>query len=261
MDKFKERMSGGVCVIFAGSLGTNEDTRVRLMIGDRSTQPPFWWTGKLESNVLGPGDDLVPGFSGNPRDIWRPGTEHLLALDLDAEFAASHLKLAGYPATLRRTSECLIGTVPPFLSPVLANAWFPDEAEGDSLLNDFPRTMLIISSVGPVEMTLTDPKGRQLGYVAGNPEPISEVPNGTYAPDDSGVNYLIVAFPFGGEYTIKVTGVGDGDFIVLGSSYNADSVTDILDIRGRATAGSIATQQVEVAGESETFVYLPVIRR
>jgi PKD repeat protein len=281
------RLGNNLCVIFAGDTSGNpapvdqnekdeiNDTRVQMEVRAPRDRAPYWWTGSHKSNRFAPGDTLVPGYSGNPKDILGE-MYYLDAFDLDVQpdmpGPAEHLKLVSYSATHKRIAQCLIGTSPtgPISPETQETSETPEiQFAGLSTLSGItlasapaePETMeelfergLLISANGPVELTLTDPQGRRTGFDPTSPDALREIPLSTYTFDaDLNLTYIDLLLPALGDYTLTVTGTGAGDYWVLASYNDSSGLVGLLYTDGSATTSMrdthtliIPTQAIDV---------------
>jgi PKD repeat protein len=74
---------------------------------------------------------------------------------------------------------------------------------------------IVLSTPSPVELTLTDPQGRRLGYNPSGSE-WREIPKGIYTQDSTlGFKYLIVNNPVIGNYSVAVTGIEKSKYTLM----------------------------------------------
>lgn len=123
-----------------------------------------------------------------------------------------------------------------------------------------PRSLLMVSARGPVDLHMTDPLGRELGSIGQRPG--NEIPLGVSAQDSVGIRYLIIGLPLSGEYTFQVRGRSSGAYTVLGQSYSPAGSAEVLNLAGQATPGRRRrTYTATIVGENQPFIYLPRLMR
>ncbi len=117
-----------------------------------------------------------------------------------------------------------------------------------------PKPRLTIMAHSPVELILTDPLGRRLGYDPASGTSLHEIPTSSYGPetlaaeDGSGSvleqTTLDISDPQPGTYSLQVIGTGSGPYSVDAVSVDNTGVGTMSDAGGSILPGSIVTYTV-----------------
>jgi hypothetical protein len=256
MRRLDQRLNGidqNLCVLYGGNDSAN--TPIALEVAQPNFYAPYWLNGRPTRFVNGQGDTYVAAVSGNPENIWPDGKKPRIhqkidddLVDADRQNGSVHKYIVGYDETIKRVTECL------------ANVEIPGEMlsgfSSDSSTDlDFDR-ILAITALSPVELTITDPLGRRLGYDPATGNDVSEIPDAMYYRDTLTTHkYLIITNPEVGDYTLTVTGTGSGDYTLVGTFVQGSQVTSPLFASGTTHPGESFTKTIvipQTAGEVPT---------
>jgi PKD repeat protein len=264
IQRMSDRLGGiaqNVCVIY----GTGTNTLQRYEVASPQNRAPYWFNGRREQDDPRPpghgdGDNIVLDISGNPVGIWPiQGVERV---------GVEHEKITGDHDTVKEVGRCLTHFVLP--SGLLPGASIRSDTASASLTD----RAIIISASSVVQLTLTDPRGRRLGYNPSGGRDWTEIPNSQYTRDSKTMQrYLILNAPEVGNYSLTVTGEENGKYTVMATfsegtkSANLFIETDIISRNQRrvklftapATAAQVpAPPSVVVGGDLSGVVGAPV---
>jgi PKD repeat protein len=245
-----------MCLIFGG-LNANRDTVDKLEVADPSHRdvPPYWFNGRIEdvSNlsgvgyIYGPGDTYVPQTSASADDIWQGvGVEpHRLNVDdgnSDPQIKSVHTFITGYDASVKEVARCLAG-ISDLPGGMLAGFSPANHSTAQANYDAVTGRILGITALSPIELLLTDPLGRHLGYDPTTAQDVSEIPNATYIRDpDTTHKYLTVLAPTTGACTLTITGTGDGPYTIIGMLKEGQNVVNVFANQGTASPGSTVSE-------------------
>jgi PKD repeat protein len=257
---------GGVdqnlCLIYGGRLTDQQDadTVDKLEVTDPSHRdvPPYWFNGRIEDvtnlkgvgYIYGQGDGYVLQDSASAQGIWQGvGVEpHRLNVDDGTQHPdpkSLHRFIAGYDVSVKEVARCLAG-IRDLPEGMLAGFSPADHSTAQANYDAVTGRILGLTALSPIELLLTDPLGRRLGYDPTTAQDVSEIPNATYIRDtDTTHKYLAVLAPTTGAYTLTITGTGDGSYTVVGMFKEGQNVVNVFASQGMASPGSTV---------SETFV-------
>jgi len=129
----------------------------------------------------------------------------------------------------------------------------------------------------PVELLVTDPEGRQLGYVPSGQD-VFQIPLGGYVRDfligddngtstgtgpgeASGIKTASFPNPLDGTYTVKVTGTASGPYTLQFEGVTTDGSPQETTVTGTTAQGAVATYQISYAsapGSLFTVTKVPI---
>jgi hypothetical protein len=135
---------------------------------------------------------------------------------------------------------------------------------------------LSFSGHSPVELLVTDPQGRRVGFDPRTGTRYAEIPNAVYealaiapaAGEGDRPAYelknLTIFSPLDGQYTVEVLGTGDGPFtlVTMGADWLGRTTTQIRP--GQAARGSVERSMPLYSATGGLFgrsIFLPVVRR
>jgi PKD repeat protein len=280
MQTLNTRLGGvdrNVCLIYGE--GLPNDTPKLLEVADPSQQgkAPYWFNGRTETITNTVGDNYVAGISANPQGIWQGGQPSRKNVDVDITDPtapkSSHTFIVGYDKTLTEVARCLTGfnNLPQEILPGFSQA-------GNDIAQSQAKAMtnrvLAITALSPVELMLTDPLGRRLGYDPATGGEFSEIPDADYFRDELTTHkYLTLYAPEVGDYTLTATGTGNGPYTLLSTFKEGENIVSPFLITGEAepsgtyvqtfslpeTAAEISTPpQVEVGPDVSAEAGTPV---
>jgi pimeloyl-ACP methyl ester carboxylesterase len=186
-----------------------------------------WANGEPEQNfVTAAGDDLIPEYSSNLQVLLSSiQTQHIAKLNGKK---ARHLPIMYNP-------DVLSIHLPNFLAG-LSQLPFTSAYSMPPFLID-PHQWWVLVGLCPVNLTITDPQGRRLGYDPATGTTVNEIP-GMYASKNSENQFIILNDPTPGAYTVTVTAFGDGPF-----SLGLHQLNQAGSPRRWAVAGEVKTGQ------------------
>ncbi|MBI4670656.1 MAG: PKD domain-containing protein [Chloroflexi bacterium] len=254
LDERLNPVQENVCMIFGDGLDT---TRSYEVTDPSISQAPYWFNGKYVQDLPKDkdpdhkGDGYVPSISANPEGIWYNGhTPSSIAIP-----NKEHATLAGQEETIRATIRCLMGND---MAGSLAAEMLPSAAEQVPM----PVTgMMYIVAFSPVELTLTDPNGHRLGYQPGAPnDTIQELELGSYARDTTNDDkYLTLFNPTPGNYTLTVTGTGNGEYQLMGTFGDSQAAVSLFGRVGNTVQGQVDTLSFDLPSAASQVPNPPLI--
>lgn len=140
----------------------------------------------------------------------------------------------GDPRNLFETIEV------PLLSPQLLNY----AMKGQQLLQGIKQW--VQGLFDPVDFVVTDPIGRQLGFVHG--EFINEIPNAFYS-GDGGVEQILIPNAIPGPYVVELVGTGDNVFVGIADSESSENFEGFLAVNETKEKGLIVEPKIGSRGD------------
>jgi hypothetical protein len=172
------------------------------------------------------GDDLIPTHSAN------------LSLLIPEIPAANVVELFGPQARHKEIvyhPEVLMWHVPGFLT---GTAGFAPEGYTPSIpVNIGTESMLLFTLICPVNMTVTDPLGRQVGFDPATGGSLQEIPGTLYAAPNSEGQFIIVASPESGTYQVTGVAFADGEYLLSVIRQGPEGFTILENFNGSVTLG------------------------
>ncbi len=149
------------------------------------------------------GDDLIPVYSTNLKELLDSiPTENVKSL---SRKAARHKQIMYHARTQSEfVPTFLTGQAIPFTTPY----WQPP-----FLIH--PGQWLVLTELCPVNLTLTDPQGRRVGYDPATGGVLAEVPDALYTGPGVEGQFIIVPRAPAGDYQITATGFDTGEYTLL----------------------------------------------
>jgi len=195
-----------IYVIYGRDPGPDNYTDVQYDVGP----PPInqygkvtsYQNGAVEQRLVRPeGDDLIPEYSMNLRLLLPGIPEENVAHGLFGN-GARHKEIM-YHSQVQNTyvPRYLAGLAPlPFTTPYVGLALHPTTQ------------WWVLAALCPVNLTITDPQDRRIGY---NPETggvFQEIPGAVYAAPGSENQFIILPDPQGGDYRITANAFASGTY-------------------------------------------------
>lgn len=103
-----------------------------------------------------------------------------------------------------------------------------------------PHKSLSIAGYSPIEMVITDPAGRKVGFDLTNQQTLTQIPNSSYGIESLGaddepydvISHLALDIPdaMSGVYTLEVTGTGAGEYTleIMAMDENYNETTKLI---------------------------------
>jgi pimeloyl-ACP methyl ester carboxylesterase len=113
---------------------------------------------------------------------------------------------------------------------------------GDLIVNSNIR-YLMFSLFSPVDMTVTSPDGKKIGYISEGE--INEISGSFYSGNSTENEFIVIPSPLDGEYKIEAVGTGDGEYTVAVSSISGDNVVD-TEYTGTTMVGDVSKLVLDV---------------
>jgi len=227
-----DRLGGNNVISFIGDR-PQRDTPSFYRVVERNfieSQLRLWTNGKVkqgrEFREIGPGDETVP-LSSADLSLFdeRMQAEHKTQSDDGSIITHQHM-----PSQLQQSVLEHLTISRPFF-----NAGFVDPGIN---LHEAALGFIILS---PVEIQITDPLGRRVGLDFNTGEELSEIP-GTLFSRSIEVNepdFIFIPDPLEGEYTIKLLGVEEGNYMVLVQALSDAGILTFAEFTGTTSPGDI----------------------
>ena len=220
---------------------------------------PTWWrnTRWINGEPQRPfqtndaGDNLIPTYSTKLRDGGQgllpdllPENEVKVESVLERPDSAGH---KGLPYSIRGQQGIGwaltgLGERPapeePFTFP-LTTSYIPPIFiinNGDAIL-----ALLVWS---PVDVLVTDPDGRRIGYDPAAGEIVNEIPNAFYSGNGAEEEFFLLPAGKEGDYTVTTTGTGSGPYAVSMHRVSAGQVWTMGIVGGEAQPGQVVTHTI-----------------
>ncbi|HEU0293373.1 MAG TPA: SBBP repeat-containing protein [Anaerolineales bacterium] len=233
----------------------NIETDQTYKVTDPSAVSPLWrngiWSGEDDDTTKGPGDDAVATYSALAPDLWPGYTPHRLVFPEAGTDSRpeKHGNLMVYPESQQEIGLTMSGIKPPFLTSMNAINEFFQSQGNPRVINGF--------GLSPIELLVTDPQGRRLGYDPGSGQILNEIPLGVYVhPTGEPVEFVVYA-PQAGNYTITVTGTGNGPYTLLDVFTDEHASVPILFEQHSIQQGQTYTTTMAVPASSGDVPYPP----
>lgn len=221
-----DRLGGSqnISVIF----GSESPTDVGYFVGPGG--PPLWAHGEPIEPIPGDGDGLVPTYSANLS---------LLMPDIPAQNVVA---LSGPEARHKEIMyHPLVQTwyIPNFLTGTVgipATQYFPLPSLGD---------LLVFVAQCPVNLTVTDPLGRQVGFDPATGGSLQEIQGAIYAAPGTQGQFIVLPSFEQGKYQFTATAFGDGEYLLSALRLGPDGLTTLGTFTGNVTQGEVLGFEVD----------------
>ncbi len=183
------------------------------------------WLGEITySNIIQEpdGDDLIPTnsttlFNSGLLAI-PPGNEREMnAAPAADQGGARHKEIMYQPETQQVW-------VPRFLGVISDTATLPFTTNYVAPLVNAGTGLSIITAC-PINLLITDPQGRRLGYDPATGQVLREIPNAIYTSPDLEPQIVYLAEPLPGSYTLTASGYDQGDYLIRADQIAGDAVS------------------------------------
>ncbi len=224
--------------------GTGSQTETDYRVGD--PLPPFWRNGRPvpdSINRSSNGDDLIPTYSTNLRADLLPGIPASNVKELSG--ASARHKEIMYNQTVQQI------IVPNFLGAMVLP--FSTEYSTPVPLEGIP---LVLGLRCPLNLTLTDPRGRKVGFDPSTGGSVVEIPGAIYAAPYVEGQYIILPDSPEGTYQIDGTAYGEGDYQLEVARLEPNGPKQLAVFSGTVSTGGTVSFSVDV----EDFDTPPTIR-
>jgi hypothetical protein len=192
----------------------------------RRGAPPPWVHGVPLDPWYVDGDDLIPADSAN-LSVLLPELPAANVVELFGP-AARHKEIMYNP-------EVLMWHVPGFLT---GTAGFAPEGYTPTIpINIGTESMLVFTLICPVNLTVTDPLGRQAGFDPATGGSLQEIPGTLYAAPNSEGQFIIVASPEAGKYQVTGAAFADGEYVLSVIRQGPEGFTILESFSGSVTLG------------------------
>lgn len=110
--------------------------------------------------------------------------------------------------------------------------------------------VLVITGASPIDLLVTDPSGKRLGFDLDNKQVVDEIFGGQYTGHGMEPQTARVLGPSAGNYSVDILGIGDGPFTVTVQTLDADgNEISSLQVTGEASQGSQESVQVNLSSD------------
>ena len=209
-----------ILVIF----GSGTPTNVEYAVMD-SLVPPLWAHGRPVQDVIGDGDGLVPAYSADLSQIMpQIPAENVVALSGPE---ARHKPIMYHPEVLGRY-------LPLFLTgtgggPTTGYDQFPPDLE-------IVRLLVFVGQC-PVNLTVTDPQGRRVGYDPSTGGTFLEIPGAVYGGPNVEGQFIIIPDSQEGTYQFAGTAFADGAYLLSADLMGPDGLLPLGFFGGNVVQG------------------------
>ena len=195
--------------------------------------PPLWAQGEPIEEVIGDGDGLVPSYSAD-LSLILPGIPVQNVVELSGP-EARHKPIMYHPDLVGRY-------IPLFLTgtaghPTTGNVPVPSVELVD---------LLVFVAQCPVNLTVTDPLGHQVGFDPATGGSLLEVDGAIYAAPGVQGQFIIIPNSEQGVYQFTGTAFADGEYVLSASVLSPDGSLTSLDLfSGTVTQGEVLEFEVD----------------
>ena len=187
--------------------------------------PPLWAHGQPVEQVIGDGDGLVPSYSADLSQIM-PQIPPENVVELSGP-EARHKPIMYHPEVLGRY-------VPLFLTgtgggPTTEYDRFPPDLEITRLL--------VFVGQCPVNLTVTDPQGRRVGYDPNTGGTFLEIPGAVYGGPDVEGQFILIPDAQEGTYQFAGTAFANGEYLLASGVMAPDGLALTGIFGGSVTQG------------------------
>lgn len=121
-------------------------------------------------------------------------------------------------------------------------------------------SMLQIEAKSPVNILVTNPQGRRVGYDPGTGTVVNEVPGATYSGAGSEPQIVTISNPIAGNYKIDAYGISSGTFTITVETFAFDgSVISSIGVTGTAIPGETYTCECQMSSDGSLTTPPPEI--
>ncbi len=213
---------------------------------------PLWRNGQVLDplSFTGPSDGSVPSYSAQAADLWTGS--NLVNLNVAGNNREErHANLPIYPESQQKIAQILTGITPPFTTTL--------NEMNNYVQGDVAAALkgLFITGMSPIELSITDPSGRRLGYDVTTGQIVDEIPTGIYEhlPDDTANLWIFDPLP--GDYEFTVVGTDAGSYTILAQFVDATASVPILYKQDNILPAEVLTMTLAMPAKSEDVPYPP----
>ncbi len=216
-----------------------------------------WPNGELtgDPNLQPIGDELIPAYSTNlndPNSALIPSLpeSNKLEMGLDPDnFNDGGHKLI---VSSQRTQSVIAGILTGYGDPkAMLNGGdlFPFYTLYTAPVYGFSNGYEILSFFvfSPVDVMITAPDGRRVGYDPASGQTVNEIPGAFYSGNDTDMEFVLIPGGHEGNYTITTTGTGSGPYTVVAYWVGATDVALLGGTNGETAPGQTAAATVTYA--------------
>ena len=227
-----DRLGGpeNIYVIFGSGTTTDQGYFVR------HAEPPLWAHGEPAISIPTDGDDLIPTYSAN-LSLLMPDIPAQNVVELTGP-AARHKEIVFNP-------HLMMWDVPGFLT---GTAGFAPEEYSP---NPIPVTLDLLVFVAncPVNLTVTDPLGRRVGFDPATGGSLFEVEGAIYAASGAEGQFIIMPNSELGKYQFDGVAFGDAEFVLSAYRLGPDGLTTLGIMSGNVVVGDEVGLEVDPSQE------------
>jgi hypothetical protein len=125
-------------------------------------------------------------------------------------------------------------------------AGFPPTQHAPDLVPLTPNLVIFLAEC-PVNLTITDPQGRRVGFDPATGSSVAEINGAIYAAPGTEGQFILIPDPVEGTYQFTATAFGDGPYTVSANWLGPEGVTTLNAFSGSVTQGQVLDFQVDVA--------------
>ena len=235
-------LTDNIYVLFGDGINTHVSYEVW------KNSPDIWRNGEVgwSSTREDPnGDDLITRDSTTLlRNGLLPGIPLVNEQPLDAVLGATHKEIMFYGLTQRTWLPQFLGVIGNGTPSDTISLPFDTRYAPPDALTNLGGSTIVFMTGSPIDLLITDPQGRRLGYDPVTDQVFNEIPNTLYTSTGTSPQLVIVPQPIDGDYEVMATGYGAGTY---------DVTIDYVDSRGIVPLE--AHTGTTTAGQQNTYTY------
>ena len=195
--------------------------------------PPLWAHGEPVEEVIGDGDGLVPAYSAD-LSVIMPEIPAENVIELSGP-SARHKPIMYHP-------DVVGWYLPLFLT---GTAGLPPTGHEGFLPDIEVSRMVVFAGQCPVNLTVTDPLGRRVGYDPETGGTFSEIPGVIYGGPNVEGQFIIIPEAVEGTYQFAGTAFADGAYVLSANRHTPDGLALLGIFGGTVNAGDPLHFEVE----------------
>ncbi|HKY53169.1 MAG TPA: SBBP repeat-containing protein, partial [Anaerolineales bacterium] len=245
LDLLRDRLGGfgNLYVLYNDTL----DAQARYRVSSNSAAAPLWRNGDVVQRLQSSGDGSVATYSARPLDLWSGAQEQNLDAPLNS-IPEKHANLLVYPESQVTIAQILTGLTVPFTTSLNSLNYLAQAEDWKALF---------FTGMSPIELLITDPAGRRLGYDSTTGQILDEIPLGVYQHPIGGTADLWIFDPLPGNYSFTTVGTGTGSYTILAQFVDSNASVPVFFDSNNIQPGEVRTNPLVVPQASSEVPYPP----